>query len=379
MLQQCRYISARTLLGLTKFDRCQSLLSETWTPVERLWHLVFISHRWGSQDDPDPSGKQLEALKRLVWRMVDIAGVIGDERVSAEAVRDRLARVPSLARQGNLQAAHLVFRTLCGGSDLAANEVARLEGDGILDLIGFWYDFSCLPQDPRTVDEEREFGQALQGIGEMILSPRVSTLVLRREKDGYLERGWCFAESMIAGAKEDVFMPMILRTDRWDEPLAMELSGGFGALRPEVMGMLGLWEDLAVPVLAEKAFASAVNGTAMLMLAKMDSSMSEFVVGATATMSAGLGLFAGIQSSVALLAVGDRLDLSVDLVNVLRREGLGCRDERDYILVALLLMKSLTAINATEDLGIWWEALERFMEGRSLILVRRDGMLTWQD
>ena len=270
-----------------------------------------------------------------------------------------------------------MFRTLCGGSDLAADEVARLEGDGILDLIGFWYDFSCLPQDPRTVDEEREFRQVLQGIGEMILSPRVSTLVLRREKDGYLERGWCFAESMIAGAKEDVFKPMILRTDRWDEPLAMELSGGFGALRPEVMEMLGQWENLAVPV--EKAFESAVNGTAVLMLAKMDSSMCEFVVAATAMMSAGLGLFTGIQSRVALLAIGDRLDLSMDLVNVLRREGLGCRDERDYILVALLLLKSLTAINATEDVGIWWVALDRFMAGRSLILLRRDGVLTWQD
>ncbi len=379
MLQQYRYISARTLLGLSKFDRCQSLLSETWTPVERLWHLVFISHRWGSQDDPDPFGKQLEALKRLVRRMVDIVGAIRDERVSAEAVRDRLARVPSLARQGNLQAAHLVFRTLCGGYNFAADEVARIEGDGILDLIGFWYDFSCLPQDPRTVDEEREFGLALQGIGEMILSPRVSTLVLRREEDGYLERGWCFAESMIAGAKEDVFKPMILRTDRWDEPLAMELSGAFGALRPEVMEMLRQWENLAVPMAVDKAFESAINGTAVLMLAKMDSSMSEFVVAATAMMSAGLELFAGIQSSVALLAVGGRLDLSVDLVNVLRREGLGCRDERDYILVALLLMKSLTAIDATGDLGIWWEALERFMEGRSLILVRRDGVLTWQD
>jgi hypothetical protein len=48
-------------------------------------------------------------------------------------------------------------------------------------VIGFWYDYSCLPQDPKTPAEEQEFAQTLQGIGEMILSPQVSTLVLRKE------------------------------------------------------------------------------------------------------------------------------------------------------------------------------------------------------
>ena len=78
MLQEYRYVSARTLLGLTKLDRCQDFPEDTWTPVEQLWHLVFISHRWGSVADPDPMGTQLEALQRLVRRMVDIAGAIDD-------------------------------------------------------------------------------------------------------------------------------------------------------------------------------------------------------------------------------------------------------------------------------------------------------------
>jgi hypothetical protein len=339
--------------------------------------LVFVSHRWGSQDDPDPLGTQLAALQQLVRRMADIAGAIADERVEGEAVRDRLVLVPSLARHGNLQAAHLVFRTLCDGQTFAADEAERMEGDGILDLIGFWYDFSCLPQDPKTMDEEREFVQALQRIGEMLLSPRVSTLVLRKDEDGYLERGWCFAESMIAGAKEDVFKPMILRTDRWNAPLSMQLSGAFMALKPEIEEMLGKWENLVNPVAAGQAFESAINGTAVLLLAKADSSMSEFVVASTAMTIAGVGMFAGIQSSIALLPVDGCLDLSADLVNVLRRQGLGCRDERDYILVALLLLKSMTAVEATGDLKIWWEAIARFTEGLPLHLTRRNGVLEW--
>jgi hypothetical protein len=43
----------------------------------------------------------------------------------------------------------------------------------------------------------------------------------------------------------------------------------------------------------------------------------------------------------------------MQLVRELRDEGWGCRDERDYVLVALLLMKSLVAVDAAADLGIW--------------------------
>ncbi len=103
MFQQYRYISARTLLGLPKLARCQSLPQDSWTPAENLRHFVFISHRWGSQNDPDPSGSQLAALKRMVQRIADIAEAISDERVGVEAAQDRLARVPSLRRQGTLQ------------------------------------------------------------------------------------------------------------------------------------------------------------------------------------------------------------------------------------------------------------------------------------
>jgi hypothetical protein len=376
MFQQCRYISARALLDLPKLSRCQSLPEATWTPAESLWHLVFISHRWGSQDDPDPSGTQLVALKRLVRRMVDIVVAIADDQAGV-VEHDCLTLISSFLRQGSLQAAHLVFRTLCDGQSFAVDEAERVEGDGILDLIGFWYDYSCLPQDPKTEAEAQEFSQALQGIGEMILSPRVSTLVLRQDGDGYLERGWCFAESMIAGAKEDVFKPMILRTDRWDEPLEIKLSGAFSTLRTEAeRQQQGANANL---ITMEAAFASVINGTALLLLSKTDDSMSEFVVAATARTNSGLGLLAGIQSTIATLPEGKCLDLSGALASGLRRQGLGCRDEQDYIVVALLLLKSLTAVNAIGDVGIWWEALERFTSGRSLILVRRDDSLTWQD
>ena len=67
--------------------------------AENLWHVVFISHRWGNQDNPDPSGSQLAILKLLAQRIADVADVLSDERIGVDAVRDRLARVPSLARR----------------------------------------------------------------------------------------------------------------------------------------------------------------------------------------------------------------------------------------------------------------------------------------
>jgi hypothetical protein len=382
MFEHYRYISARSLLKLEKLDRCQDLPVWAWTPAAQLWHLVFISHRWSAMDDPDPISNQLRCLQRLVQRMLDVAVVIEDDRADEKAVRERLARIPSLAQQGSLQAAHLVFRTLSSGFDMEVPEQEasnQLAGDGILDLIGFWYDFSCLPQDPKSDEEEREFRGALQGIGKMILSPRVSTLLLRQEDDGYLERGWCFAESMIAGAKEDVYKPMILRTDRWGETLALPLEVNNVALRETITAILAQWADVGNPVSAWTAFENIVTGSAILLLGKLDSSMSEFVVAATGSMAMGIGLFAGVMSRLAMLPVGGCLDLAGELVQVLRGLGLGCRDERDYVTVALLLLRSLTAVDAEGDLKICWSALDRHTVGLALVVERCQAGLVWQD
>ena len=62
----------------------------------------------------------------------------------------------------------------------------------------------------------------------------------------------------------------------------------------------------------------------------------------------------------------------------LQAQGLKCRDERDCVLVALLLLKSLTAADAIGDVGIWWESLRRATEGLSLAVRRNEGF-EWQD
>lgn len=379
MSQQYRYISARTLLGLTKLDRCQSLPLETWTPVEKLWHLVFISHRWGSQNDPDPSGAQLMALKQLVRRMVDVTGAIQDERTGIEAARERVALIPSLIRQGTLQAGHLIFRSLCYCKEFAIGEVDRVAGDGILDVIGFWYDYSCLPQDPKTIAEAREFAQTLQGIGDMILSPHVSTLVLRKKEDGYLSRGWCVVESLLATAKDDVCKPMVLRTDRWNQPISVLDSAPFLTFKPDVERAIAQWEDPSGAMSAWDAFEVAINATALPLLLKSERSTSDFALTLDDTIGIGQTILAEIQPHLALLQENGHLDLSVPLAPLLRNQGLGCRDDRDYILVSLLLLRSLMSQDATGDVAIWHDALVRFTEGLPLHLTRCNGVLKWRE
>ena len=378
MLQQYRYISARTLLEMPKLDRCQSLPQNTWTPAENLWHFVFISHRWGSQNDPDPSGSQLAALKRMVQRIADISEAISDERVGFEATQDRLARIPSLRRQGTLQAAHLVFRSICAAESMP-EEVDWDNGSRIMDAIGFWYDYSCLPQDPKTPSEEREFAQTLQGIGDMILSSNVTTLVLRKEEDGYLSRGWCFVESMIAQSKSDTNMPLVLRTDQWDEPLSMFNSEPFSVFKQDAEKLMAQWEDSSSMMSAWDSFSCAIQATALPLLMKSEPSTSEFSLALADTITIGMNLFAHIQPWLAVLHGSGHLDLSVPLATLLQSQGLGCREDRDYILVSLLLLKSLTSEDAEGEVAIWREALVRFTEGLSLHLTKRDGIVKWQD
>lgn len=369
--QHYRLISGRTLLGLPKLDRCQSLPSNTWTLMEHLWHVVFVSHRWGSQNDPDPTGSQLAALQRLAQQIAEIAEVISEERVGVEAARDRLARIPSLRRQGTLQAAHLVFRILCAVEYTPAAEALWKDGHGILDLIGFWYDYSCLPQDPKTPAEEREFAQTLQEIGEMLVSPRMSTLVLRKEGDGYLSRGWCFVESMIAQSKDDTNMPLVLRTDQQSEP--------FSVFDETAEVSMMHWEDPAGAMSAWEALAVVIQPTALSLVLKREKTTSEFALALADTINIGIRLFAHIQPCLAMLKEGEHLDLSVHLATLLQSQRLGCRDERDYILVSLLLLKSLTSEDAKGEIAIWRTALVRFTEGLPLNLTRRNGNLEWQE
>jgi hypothetical protein len=68
--------------------------------------LLFISHRWETLEHPDPSGRQLAALQeflRLVCRCIEAMFLTR---------YDRLRLVPTLLREGLLQAEEIARRLL---------------------------------------------------------------------------------------------------------------------------------------------------------------------------------------------------------------------------------------------------------------------------
>src|SRR5262249_9213513 len=59
-----------------------------------------------------------------------------------------------------------------------------------------WYDYSCLPQEPRTAEEQAVFEEGMSRIGLFQLLGR--TAILLDDADDYLTRAWCTLESLTA-------------------------------------------------------------------------------------------------------------------------------------------------------------------------------------
>lgn len=105
----------------------------------------FISHRWDSADDPDPSGWQLEALRQFA---------------------------------------------------------VELEANGRLPSC-FWYDFSSLPQGTRTRAEEIVFKKGLAGLNALSIGCETIALISGSadpiaDFDRQLKRGWILCEMIVA-------------------------------------------------------------------------------------------------------------------------------------------------------------------------------------
>jgi hypothetical protein len=60
----------------------------------------------------------------------------------------------------------------------------------------YWIDYSCLPQKPRTTEEETLFRESLKWLPTLFFG--IDVIVLRCHDDGYFNRAWCFFELFAA-------------------------------------------------------------------------------------------------------------------------------------------------------------------------------------
>lgn len=366
------------LLLLDNLVNYQSLPKETFASDSSLCHIIFVSHRWESESSADPFNFQLAALKKLVREMVLLAELLSDENTGANAVLDRCRKIPFLTRQGTLQAAHLLFRTLCSQRAPEIMSKTKTLSDLILDAVGFWYDFSCLPQGQRNNEEEREFREVLShGIVELIRSPLVSTLVLRRVGDGYLSRGWCFAESTIASSKDDIAKPILLWPELAGETVPMADLFRNSTAAEQATHCFNAWSDTNAGYSAWEAFELTVKTTSRAFMARMSESEGRYALGEIDSTKVWQSIFADVLVFLSEIFESHFRDLSAILESVLRNHGLECREEQDYILVSLLLLQAITSSKSEGDVSLCHEAIDRFMSSASLLTYRENGRLQW--
>lgn len=202
-----RVISASSLLEMTEMKRQQDLRdSAGWlTGDEPPLVLLLISHRWETATVPDPSGRQFRAVQELLRRIA----------IAVEAAlvprAERLRLVPSMVREGSLQAQEVARRLLRseafdGHARERITSAFQSRGDDrhafrqwLLARIGIWIDYPCLPQEPRSASDEEEFRGALLAVDALVSTSLV--VALRYAGDEYPRRGWCAGEYFLASGR----------------------------------------------------------------------------------------------------------------------------------------------------------------------------------
>ena len=173
-----RILSAYSLLSVNSFVPYQQIAqTNAWLRLdEPPLALLFLSHRWEGVKHPDQSGNQLRAIQGLLKNTCLVMRALFAER------EQRLTLVPDLNQESILQASELARRILgygpfSGGRALSDERRARsyvraqvkaLEpekfDDWLLEHIGVWVDFCCVPQQPRSRGESEVFDQTLARI-----------------------------------------------------------------------------------------------------------------------------------------------------------------------------------------------------------------------
>lgn len=183
--------------------------------------VVLFSHRWIKNEDPDPKGIQYHGAVRFaiqlcmmvcgstpnVFNSVDFSEMIANPKLVNWLTREYQSFSASLRTPTGMAA----FR-----ADEDLPKKSMILGKYLIDTIGventklvvmdvgviawlmrkldFWYDFSCMPQRPRSADQEVAFQQELKDVPRYF--SEYPTCIHWSSKD--LKRAWCLMEGLIS-------------------------------------------------------------------------------------------------------------------------------------------------------------------------------------
>lgn len=185
---------------------------------------IFVSHRWLTAAHPDPSGAQAQSLAwQLVGAIAEAMEVVAKrgldepramffghfvgchgsalaESLLVNVVRpaiDRASLSDAVAEARQLPPDPLAAAPRDAGLQLLAGILERSPlMRSLIDRIHLWYDFSCLPQAPRSSEDDTLFRHGLMALGA--IQSQGWTVVMADDADDYLGRAWCVLEAVSA-------------------------------------------------------------------------------------------------------------------------------------------------------------------------------------
>lgn len=194
--------------------------------------VIFISHRWASPNNPDPTNRQYKAIQKLIQHIV--AGV---HAISAIEKSEHHRYIPDLGRHGVLQGAMIATRLLATIYELPYKESVNIILENKPErLIGIWYDSICLPQEEHA---KHQLQSILQNLPDFVQHPQVSVIALRESRDDYEQRGWCMMEFMLA-SRQKAYYPLIYRYDLEGKTLQINYGTSAGLT---FNALLQAWRD----------------------------------------------------------------------------------------------------------------------------------------
>lgn len=351
--------------------------------------VLFVSHRWLSRSCPDPEGQTAAIMRRFLGWVLD--ALVAARKPAAE----RLQLLPSIARHGVFQAAWLAGCTRGFGEDDESGfrqfvEEASASSDDararLLEGIGLWFDYSCLPQtdgaagSQRTAEELALLSASLRRLPALIAASAV--LVLRAEGDDYGGRGWCAMELAVGRPGRRHFL---VRTDLLDTPI----------LEAELLGT-GLREGTAFPDARQGLFktmnewASKKDGTWILRAVETEAFMGLdeleeeretplFITPRAPNIFPGqLALLTSMADALGRLDQVDRLlgdgrlmnaDVAELVAGAMAAAGLTCTEPRDVLYVGLALLYA-RHVGAPEFAEFYARCIARQQSGQTLKLQR---------
>jgi hypothetical protein len=225
-----RWLPLTTLIKTGRFHRMQDWSDQLGAKTEPGRFYTFVSHRWLTATHPDPDGLQggliawqmlahlceavfvaqlrgLHTPRRFSPSINVPIGIAGSEL--AESLLVNVLRyhtdersLPQLFEEARSIEQLVEDRGLEEAArDPRLDRIRNLIADRPLltecaSRINIWYDYSCMPQEPRTPAEQRQFEDGFTRLNDVQFLGH--TAVLLDEVSEYLCRGWCVLESVFA-------------------------------------------------------------------------------------------------------------------------------------------------------------------------------------